>query len=195
MGTWRSLVISMLLVLLVVALALALVPRPTKIEQRALDPVGVAAEAARSERLPVSVVRIDDQWKATSARLTEVEELPTWHVGYHSRDEETYIALEQTSSAHPAEAIRRWAGNLSKYGAERGTSSVAGATWQRYENAGDPVTRALVRRTGNPVTMLAGNTSFEQLEAFAGSLETVPPATSARTGAPAQPSAAASSAR
>ncbi len=189
MGTWRSLIISMLLVSLVVALALALVPRPTKIEQRALDPVGVAAEAARSEQLPVSVVRIDGQWKATSARVTEVEELATWHIGYHSRDEQTYIALEQTSSAHPADQIERWVTNLTKYGTEQGTSAVAGATWQRYQNAGDSVTRALVRRTGSPITVLAGNTSFEQLEAFAQSLETVPPAVSARTGAPAQPSA------
>lgn len=183
LGNWRSLVLSMSLVFIVVVGWLALAPRPNRIERPAVDAAAKARPVTSENRVPVAVLMPPADWRATSVSWNASPEgLPTWIVGYHRRPDDTeYVTLAQTVFGADATANAAWVTRQVRDGSATGGTEVAGTSWEAFVAGGDPVRRSLVvrRPAGQGLTtVLTGNLSTEQLAALARTLTVGPSATS-----------------
>ncbi|MCA0436766.1 MAG: DUF4245 domain-containing protein [Actinobacteria bacterium] len=198
-GNWRSLIISMVIMTVVVFAFVALMPRPAQRERATVDVARVASQLAVERGWPLATVRTGDDWHPTSVALTADDKgVPTWQVGYHHRPgDDRYVVLAQTRPGDGvgAEQVAAWVGRQSRSGREEGTVSVAGTTWtRRTASVGDTTPRAhrslIAQGPGAPgglVTVLSGEVDNADLEWFAAalSLQPVSAATpSAPTGQP-----------
>lgn len=86
-----------------------------------------------------------------------------WTLGYLD-PEEIYVALEQ-GDLQPEDLVA----DVTREGVPDGQSAVSGATWERRISP-DGRTRALVLRRPEVTSVVAGDTDYEVLEAFAGTL-------------------------
>ncbi len=89
----------------------------------------------------------------------------TWQLGLLS-PEKVYVTITQRDSVHAG-----LISELSREGVKDGTAQLGGATWERYVSK-DGRTRALVKTDGAVVSVVAGDTSYEGLLAFAATLGT-----------------------
>lgn len=173
MGTWRSLIISMALLVLMVAAWLALMPRTERVVQPAVDAVTTTRQVARDTRTPLRVAEPGTDWKATSVRVEEpTEGVTVLHAGYHRQpDSQEYVALSQTLTPTSIAGARRWLDQ--RYRVDGGTIDAAGLTWTLASQL-NPARNVLIGPVaGNPVIVLVGMGSHEELAAFAGSLRPV----------------------
>lgn len=197
-GTWRSLVVSMALVFVVVAAWLVLVPRPAQIERPALDAAAKAREINSQVGWPVSVLPATGGWRATSLSWTRSPEgLPSWQVGFHRRpDDQAYVSIGQTRLEGDDKANAAWLARQVRDGNAVGDQQVGSVRWTRFVSSGEPARRSLVARAaaGDPrvlTTVLTGNVSFEELGSLAAALQTLParrPASGPSSGGPGVPS-------
>lgn len=188
MGTLRSMVISMVLILAAVLAWVAMVPRVRGISQPAVDVSSVARQVRQETSWAISEPQLPVGWKATSVRFTAAGDgLRTWHVGYLS-PEGNYVSIDQTSAAV---ATGRWVSAQTSNGQDMGTIFVAGTTWQKLSSQGtiqrsmvstglasqDPAsegTKAMGSGAGEVITVLSGTASYTQLAQFAQTLRPVP---------------------
>ncbi len=207
-GNFRSLVISMVIMTAVVFAFVALLPRPAQRERAAVDAVGKAGQIATDQSWPVATSSPGDDWRATSVSFrADPQGVPTWTVGYHVRpDDDVYVTLAQTQQSSGAgAALPAWVARQTKNGREDGSVSSGGRDWSKRSgldatgaaSSGEASAfRSLVAEGSNSpgglATVIAGDTSYEVLERFAGSL-TVTAVSSVPTGS-SSPGAAASSA-
>lgn len=87
----------------------------------------------------------------------------TWQLGMLSPDQ-VYLSVTQRDSA-PAALVA----DLSRNGAPDGTVRVSDSSWERYVSP-DGRTRAIARISGPVATVVAGDTTYEGLAAFASTL-------------------------
>jgi hypothetical protein len=169
MGSLRSLVISMVVILLAVLAWYAMVPRIREVEQPAVDVTSVAMRVRQETSWAISQPQLPTGWKATNVRFTEAGGgLRTWHAGYLS-PEGNYVSIDQTRAATDA-----WIRAQTSNGQAEGTLPVAGTTWQKLSSR-DTVQRSLVSRgKGDLTTVLSGTAPYTQLAAFAQMLAPVP---------------------
>ena len=173
MGTLRSMVISMVLILAAVLAWTAMVPRVRGISQPAVDVSSVARQVRQETSWGIAQPQLPAGWKATSVRFAPAGDgLRTWHVGYLS-PEGNYVSIDQTSVAG---ATDRWVSTQTSNGHADGSLSAAGTVWQKLSSS-ETVQRSLVSRgagTGGLITVLSGTASYAQLAQFAGTLQPVP---------------------
>ena len=171
-GNWRSLVISVLVILGFVALWLALVPRPAAVERPSVDVTSAARVVAREVDWPVVVPSLGAAWKPTSVSWRPSEQGPkTWHIGYHlAADEEVYVAVEQTRSTGDTATDDAWIAGSTARGTAQGGVDIAGTTWQRFLRGGDVPRRSLLRRDGPVLIVVTGVAGEDQLRAVASAL-------------------------
>ena len=171
MGSLRSMVISMALILVAVLAWVAMVPRVSSVSQPSVDVSSVARQVRQETSWAISQPQLPAGWKATNVRFTPAGDgLRTWHAGYLS-PEGNYVSIDQTN-----EATERWVSAQTSNGQAEGTMSAAGRSWQKLSSR-DTVQRSLVSRgsgAGNLATVLSGTASYAQLAQFAGALEPVP---------------------
>ena len=170
MGTVRSMVISMVVILAAVLVWVAMVPRTREISQPAVDVGSVARQVRQETSWAISQPRLPAGWKATSVRFTAAGGgLRTWHAGYLS-PEGNYVSIDQTQDATDA-----WVSAQTSNGRAEGTMPAGGATWERL-SSGDTVQRSLVLRAAGAelTTVLSGTAPYAQLAQFAEALEPVP---------------------
>lgn len=169
MGTWRSLIISMAVLGLLVAGWLALVPRVERVEQPAVDVAATTAQVSRDTGTPLWVADGGD-WKATSVRVEDPRDgVRVLHAGYHlGPDRQQYISVTQTLAPTTDTAARAWVGEL--FRAAGGSERVRGANWATATQL-KPSRNALIRPArGNPHVVVVGTVSHAELAAFANSL-------------------------
>lgn len=194
MGTWRSLVISMAALGLIVAGWLALVPRVEKVEQPAVDVATTTAQVARDTRTPLWVAPAGGDWTPTSVRIDEPKDgVKLLHAGYHrGAERQQYVSVTQTLAPTTVAAARAWVGE--QYRAGGGTLTAGGRVWTRATQL-SPQRNVLIGPSGaNPVVVLVGTVSHEELAAFVNSLRPVGAgqAASGSTGSPGSGSGSAS---
>jgi hypothetical protein len=173
MGSARSLVLSMVVVLAVVVVWVALVPRSQGRPPRSVDALATAHQVHEQQGWDLLVpAQLPEGWRATSVRFAPgPDSLPTFHAGYLSGDEESYVGLEETTdaSAHWVEV---------KAGAHRagGRVTVEGRAWhkRRATDEHGVTTRSLVLPGGRGLTVVVtGNGRYADLARFARSLQPV----------------------
>jgi hypothetical protein len=170
-GTVANMGRSLLVVAALVALLIAIVPRVNTISQPPVNVAAAAVEVAKETGWPISApVGLPEGWKATSVRhVRSTDGLMTWHAGYTSPSG-NYVAIEQTK-----DATRGWVEAQTNRARQTGEVEAAGTTWLRYERT-PKVQRSLL--TAEPsadglTTLITGTGTFEELTAFAETLEPV----------------------
>lgn len=145
---------------------------------QAVDPAPVLeraeAEAPYEVLAPVNLPTGDGEWTVTQVSWVAEGE-PTrdtqglsatndWLFGALD-PQQMYYAVKQTDGS-----ARGLINDVSREGFEDGTSTVGGVEWDRYVSPDDR-TRALVLEQDGVTTAVAGDVSYEGLEAFASTLE------------------------
>ena len=170
-GSMRSMVISMVVILVAVLAWVAMVPRISEISQPAVDVTSVARQVRQETSWAISQPQLPAGWKATNVRFTVAGDgLRTWHAGYLSPDG-NYVSIDQTQAATDV-----WVSAQTSGGQPDGTLSAAGTLWQKLSSR-DTVQRSLVSRgspANEPSTVLSGTASYDQLAQFAERLRAVP---------------------
>ena len=170
----RDMVISMLVLLVPIGLIYWFFTSNPDAKPEAVDVAPVLTVAQEQSPYPVlRPVNLPDGWVATRVAWAEdgenwIDGEPavgnSWQVGYISPDG-TYIGLQQRDRAASA-----FIDDLTRDGVASGTTDeTAGRTWERWTSS-DGRTNSLVWRDGDVAAVVAGDTGFEQLLAFAGSL-------------------------
>ncbi|MGJ3507545.1 DUF4245 domain-containing protein [Enemella sp. A6] len=132
-----------------------------------------AREAAPYQVLaPVGIPEGPGQWMARHARwTTSAESIPDdvggnhWMLAFLDPGR-TYIALHQTDA--PALPTMQ---KLTREGVRDGEQQIGGRTWEQRVSPDDR-TRALVWQDGEVITVVVGDTGYEQLAAFVSTLTT-----------------------
>jgi hypothetical protein len=131
MGSSSNMIRSLLVVLGVVAVLIAIVPRVQSIQQPPVDAASVVADAVRQTGLPFEApVGLPDGWSPTNARYAaSTDGLPTWQAGW-STPKDGYLAIRQTKDVSPA-----WLQAATSGGKQTGTRQLAGRTWTVFYDA------------------------------------------------------------
>jgi len=171
MGTLRSMVISMVVIMAAGLVWLAMVPRVREISQPAVDVTSMASQVRQQTSWAISQPQLPAGWKATNVRFSAAGDgLRTWHAGYLS-PEGNYLSIDQTQHATDA-----WVAAQTSNGRVEGPMPAGGATWEKLSSR-DTVQRSLVSRATGATgltTVLSGTAPFAQLGQFAEALEPVP---------------------
>jgi Protein of unknown function (DUF4245) len=187
-GSVRSMVISMIVIMVAVLAWVAMVPRVREVSQPAVDVTSVASQVRQETGWAISQPRLPAGWKATSVRFTSsAGGVRTWHAGYLSPDGH-YVSIDQTPAAG---ATGTWVSAQTSNGQGEGTLSAAGTTWLKLSSR-DTVQRSLLSKgsaskgseskgseskgsvAGELTTVLSGTAPFAQLAQFAETLKAVP---------------------
>lgn len=127
MGTWGNMVRSLLVILGLVAVLVAIVPRTQEVQRPAVDASSVVGNAVRESGLPFEApVGLPEGWTATNARYAAATDgLPTWQAGW-TTPRGGYVAIRQTETASPA-WLEAATGDET---VDQGTVEAAGRTWR-----------------------------------------------------------------
>lgn len=171
MGSLRSMVISMVVIMAAGLAWFAMVPRVREISQPAVDVTSVARQVRIETSWAISQPQLPAGWKATNVRFAAAGGgLRTWHAGYLS-PEGNYVSIDQTQRA-----TDEWVSAQTSDGRAEGTLRAGGATWQKLSSV-ETVQRSLVSRGSDATdlsTVLSGTAPYAQLAQFAEALKPVP---------------------
>lgn len=172
-GSVANMIRSMLVIAGLVAVLIAVVPRVNTVTQPPVNVAAASVEVARESGWEISVpVGLPEGWKATSVRhVRSTDGLMTWHAGYQSPTG-NYVALEQTK-----DATRGWVEAQTNRARRTGELEAAGRTWATYERTPKIQRSLLAQGTSDDglTTLITGTGTFEELTAFAETLQPVQP--------------------
>ncbi len=174
MGSTANILRSLLVIVGMVAVLIAIVPRVSKVEQPAVDAASVVANAVRVSGLPFEApVGLPAGWKATSARYERgTDDLLTWQAGW-TTPQGGFVGIRQTKAASP-----KWLTTVTNGGRLQGDVPVSGRTWQRlYDRDHDQT--SLVLQPADPATglttVVAATAGMDEILLFTNALEPAPP--------------------
>ncbi|MFC6705462.1 DUF4245 domain-containing protein [Flexivirga alba] len=168
LGSARSMVISMVLVVLAVLVWWAWVPRASNTAQPTADVAGIAREIGLSKHWdPAVAVGLPKGWQAVNVRLVSVDQQPdTWQAGYDAPGG-SYARVVQTDNGATS-----WVQAQTGQSKPAGSVTVDGVRWSKLQRT-DGGERSLVRSQdlGGLSTVVTGTGGWDQLQAFAKSLK------------------------
>jgi hypothetical protein len=170
LGSLRSMVISMVLIMAGVLAWVAMVPRVREISQPAVDVTSVARQVRQETGWVISQPRLPAGWKATSVRFESAADgVRTWHAGYLSPDGQ-YFSIDQTQVGGASD---NWISARTSDGEGEGKLTAGGTTWRKLSSR-NIVQRSLVSKGSGAhglTTVLSGTAPYSQLGQFAEALE------------------------
>jgi hypothetical protein len=173
LGSMRSMVISMVVIMAAVLAWVAMVPRVNEISQPAVDVTAVTQYVRQETGWTISQPQLPPGWKATNVRFDSTAgTVRAWHAGYLS-PEGQYLSIDQ---AQRATATSTWISARTSNGVAEGTLFAAGRTWRKLNSRG-VLQRSLVSTvpgTRGLTTVLSGTAPYPQLAQFAETLKPVP---------------------
>lgn len=167
-GNAKSMIISMLVVMLGVIGWNALIPRVNKIDREGVDVAAIARETNISLKWQVSYPQPAPKgWIPANVRVIRFQnQPPTWQAGYDLPDSK-YIAVQQT-----AEPTEMWVKHQTNYAKPQGTVQVDGAEWTKLYRSSNKQS-SLVRK--DPLnglsTIVTGRGEWSELQKFASLLK------------------------
>lgn len=168
LGSVRSMIISMVIVVLAVLGWWAFVPRADQPTQPVVDIAGIAREVGISEHWDPAVADgLPTGWQPVNVRLVTAARLPdTWQAGYDVPGGK-YIRVLQTKDGGSD-----WVQTQTSGGAPQGSVTIDGVRWSKVERA-DGGERSLVRSAplGGLTTIVDGTGDWSQLTRFATALK------------------------
>lgn len=169
-GNWRSLILSLAVVLAVVSVWVALLPRPARIERPAVDVTASADYVLSTTGMRVLLPTLADPWRPTSVRTTNEAGLPGWHAGWTQAEEDTaYVGVEQAASRDRA-SDAAWINAQVKGAHETGVVDISGRSWRLFQTDSDPVRTSLVGTVDGLIVIVTGLVDAPTLTQVAASL-------------------------
>ena len=172
----RDMVISMAVLLVPLALITWLFTNDPAAKVEAVDVAPLLAQAEdqspypilRATNLPEEWVPVRVAWAADGdAWITNEPAIGnSWQLGYLTPND-IYVAVQQRDRG-----VGTFVTDVTQDGRKNTeTSEIAGRSWEHWISD-DERTRSLVWRDGDMVAVVAGDTGFDELDAFAGTLQT-----------------------
>lgn len=168
LGSVRSMIISMVLVVLAVVAWWAWVPRADQTQQRVEDVAGIAREVGLSKHWDPAVASgLPKGWQPVNVRLVPADKQPdTWQAGYDAPGG-SYARVVQTKDGSPS-----WVQAQTDDSRAAGSVTIDGVRWDKLDRA-DGGERSLVR--SEPLegltTVVTGTGDWSQVQKFAASLK------------------------
>ena len=167
---------SLLVILGMVAVLVAIVPRTTGITQPPVDAAAVVADAVTQSGLPFAApAGLPSGWTPTNARYAaSTDGLPTWQGGW-TTPQGGYVAIRQTKTSSPA-----WLQAATGDGKPTGQVQVAGRTWARYQATSPQPRNSLVDLPSGAAaatgltTVITATASDEEVATFVTALKPAP---------------------
>jgi len=162
---------SLLVVLGLVAVLVAIVPRVNNVTQPAVDAVAVASGTAKETGLPIEVpVGLPGGWKATTARYAPgTDGLKTWQAGY-TTPLGGFVAVKQVLGASPA-----WLREATNGGTPQGSTSAGNRTWQRVYAESRSQNSLVDQPPSGLTTVVTGTAGMPEILAFVEALQRAEP--------------------
>lgn len=168
LGSVRSMIISMVIVVLAVLGWWAFVPRSDQPAQPVADLGGIAREVGITKHWdPAIADGLPTGWQPVNVRLVTAAQLPdTWQAGYDVPGGK-YIRVLQTRDGGSD-----WVQTQTGSGVPDGSVTIDGVRWSRVQRS-DGGERSLVRGTplGGLTTVVDGTGDWSQLTRFAKALK------------------------
>ena len=165
----------MAILLGIVALWIALLPRPAGTPRPSVDVTASARYVAAGSGTTLYVPVLPAPWRPTSVRTTEDAGLPGWHAGWTQSDDETaYIGVEQ-APARDATTDQQWTNAQIPSARQSDTTQIGGREWRVYTTAEEPVRTSLVGTVDGTLVVVTGLTDLDTLSAVAASLRPYQP--------------------
>lgn len=167
-------VISMAVLLVPLALIAWLFTSNPKPEVEAVDVAPVLSVAEKESPYPIlRATNLPEDWVPT--RVTWAADGKQWFTGQpavgnswqlgYLAPNGRYVAVQQRDRA-----VEPFVSDITQEGRRQSeVTEMAGRSWEHWVSD-DDLTRSLVWRDGDMVAVVSGNTDFDQLDAFAGSL-------------------------
>jgi len=165
---------SLLVILGLVGVLIAIVPRVSSVEQPAVDAGSVVSNAVRVSGLPFEApVGIPSGWKATSARYDKsTDELMSWQGGW-TTPKGGFVGVRQTKAASPG-----WLETATNGGRAQGTVLASGRTWQKLFDAAHDQTSLVTepaQGTSGVTTVVTGTAPLDEVLQFTNALQPAQP--------------------
>jgi hypothetical protein len=184
LGSARSMIISMVLVMLAALIWWAWVPRASNTAQPTADIAGIAREVGLSKHWDPAVAEgLPKGWQPVNVRLVSADKQPdTWQAGYDAPGDD-YARVVQTK-----DGAASWVHAQTSTSTPAGTVTVNGVRWSKLQRS-DGGERSLVRSEdlGGLTTIVTGTGDWAQLQEFAKSLKPLSKSQLSRTGRTTQP--------
>lgn len=170
MGTLRSMVISMLVLVAILFAFVAMVPRPEKVDRLPVDSVVALKNARQLGKAQFSGLEpVPAGWSANNATYSPGDTgVATWNVGFVHGD--AFNGLKQTTGANDD-----WYAATMRDFTRDGQQTLDGATWERWIDR-DSFEHRLLRRAkaGAMTTVLSSSSSYDDAAAFGARLTPKP---------------------
>lgn len=176
-GGFRSLILSMLVLVAVVFLWQALTPTVSKVDRPALDISVSADDVVRQTSWPILVPDLGPEWRATSVNFSERAGARTWEVGYvQPGDDSVFVSVAQTGELDAATSPAEWTTEFTRAGGQTGAVTIGEQTWTSYTASERNPRHSLVPKTqGEVAVVISGLGDPANLVAVAESLKPYQP--------------------
>lgn len=168
LGSARSMIISMVLVMLAALIWWAWVPRASNTTQPTADVAGIAREVGLSKHWdPAVAVGLPKGWQPVNVRLVSADKQPdTWQAGYDAPGDD-YARVVQTK-----DGAASWVDAQTSTSTPAGSVTVNGVRWSKLQRS-DGGERSLVcsQDLAGLTTVVTGTGDWAQLQEFAASLK------------------------
>jgi hypothetical protein len=174
MGSAPNMLRSLLVILGLVAVLVAIVPRVSRVDQPAVDAASVVSNAARVSGLPFEApAGLPSGWKPTNARYeASTDDLVTWQGGW-TTPKGGYVAIRQTKNGSAG-----WLKAATNDGLPQGSVDAAGRTWQKLFDASHNRTSLVsqaAQESGGVTTVVTATAAMDEILQFTDALQPVQP--------------------
>ncbi|MGV1027767.1 MAG: DUF4245 family protein [Dermatophilaceae bacterium] len=171
MGSAANMARSLLVILALVAVVVAIVPRGEGTTQPPVDAASVASHAVKDSGQPFEIpVGLGDGWHATSARYAgSTDSRPTWQAVWSTPSGES-IALKQTTAP-----TSNWLDVATNHGSSDGTVELAGRAWDRKVDSRKQTSLVYVSPQGL-ATVVSTTGGMDEVGQFVAALSPAAPA-------------------
>lgn len=166
--TTRNLVAALIVTLAMVAVIVLIVPRGDSAPRGPIDVAAVAQQVEQARGIDVVVPTVPADWAVNGAAV-EGDNVEAWTIVYAPAGETGFVRVAQGLGADDT-----WAAQMLRGAAPRGTVTINGVTWDRYEmsdpSAAGNVSAALGVQAGDDHILIYGTTSDDNLTLVASSI-------------------------
>ncbi len=168
MGSSANMVRSLVVILGLVAVLIAIVPRISSVDQPAVDAASVVSNAVLDSGLAFEApVGLPTGWKATNARYEKAADgILTWQGGWTTPGDNGYVAIRQAGNVSA-----KWITAATDSGVVQGAVQAGGRTWEKRFSAQHNQTSLVDAHPGGLTTVITATASTAELLTFTNTLK------------------------
>ena len=171
LGSMSNLARSLLVIVGLVAVLIAIVPRISSVDQPAVDAASVVSNAVTQSGLALEApVGLPAGWKATSARYAaSTDDIVTWQGGWTTPDD-GFVGIRQASAVTP-----KWIDQVTSSGQVVGSVQLAGRTWEKRYDSQNDQTSLVDEHDGALTTVITAKAPDADISTFTTALQVAKP--------------------